>query len=77
MTPRAPLRPAVRAIRSLRAWPVTAQQQARRNAMIALTECTRRRVEREDVEQYLAQRVALGTAPGAAPLTAPAVSLHA
>lgn len=43
-----------------RTWVQQAQQQvqqhARRNAMIALTECTRRRAEREEVERFLADR---------------------
>lgn len=37
----------------LRDWPVTAQQQARRNAMIAATTCAQRRVEREEVADFL------------------------
>lgn len=37
-------------------WSRNAQQQARRNAMVALTQCTQRRVEREDVERFLAAR---------------------
>jgi hypothetical protein len=39
-----------------RTWAQQAQQHARRNAMIALTECTQRRAEREEVERYLADR---------------------
>jgi hypothetical protein len=35
-------------------WPVASQQQARRNAMVASTACAQRRVEREDVADYLA-----------------------
>lgn len=45
-------------VRAAQAWPVTAQQAARRNAMVALTECTRRRAEREEVERFLAERAA-------------------
>jgi hypothetical protein len=37
-------------------WSRNAQQQARRNAMVALTQCTRRRAEREEVEHFLAAR---------------------
>lgn len=37
-------------------WSLNAQQQARRNAMVALTQCTQRRAEREDVERFLASR---------------------
>ncbi|WP_370289673.1 hypothetical protein [Nocardioides sp.] len=62
------LAPVLRPVAALRAWPTTAHHQARRNAMVALTECTRRRAEREDVERYLAARAAAadGTAHGAA-----------
>lgn len=51
-----PLSPLFRTVDVVRAWPVAAQQQARRNAMKALTECTARRAEREDVERFLAAR---------------------
>lgn len=54
------------------AWAQQAQQHARRNAMIALTECTQRRAEREDVERFLAERSAARTAPHER-----TVSLHA
>lgn len=49
-----------------------AQQHARRNAMIALTECTQRRAEREEVERFLAERSAARTMPRER-----TVSLHA
>lgn len=42
----------------LREWPLEAQHQARRNAMIATTACAQRRAEREDVDDFLAQRYA-------------------
>lgn len=51
-----PLSPLLRTFDVVRAWPVAAQQQARRNAMIALTDCTQRRAEREDVERFFAAR---------------------
>ena len=51
-----PLTPLLHTVDAVRAWPVAAQQHARRNAMIALTECTQRRAEREDVERFLAAR---------------------
>lgn len=35
-------------------WARQSQQQARRNAMVATTELTRRRIERDEVEAYLA-----------------------
>ncbi|CAN5381795.1 hypothetical protein BH09ACT12_BH09ACT12_33020 [soil metagenome] len=37
----------------LREWPITAQQQARRNAMVAATACAQRRIEREEVADFL------------------------
>ncbi|MCX6400181.1 MAG: hypothetical protein NTX33_09650 [Propionibacteriales bacterium] len=51
-----PLSPLLHTVAAVRAWPVAAQQQARRNAMKALTECTQRRAEREDVERFFAAR---------------------
>ena len=54
------------------AWAQQAQQHARRNAMIALTECTQRRAEREDVERFLAER-----RDTSATSQGPTVSLHA
>lgn len=57
------------------AWAQRAQQQARRNAMIALTECTQRRAEREEVERFLADRRASLAAPAAA--QEPTFSMHA
>jgi len=35
-----------------RNWSVESQQVARRNAMIAATQCAQRRAERQDVEEY-------------------------
>lgn len=67
-----PLAPLLHPVRTVRSWPVSAQQHARRNAMIALTECTQRRAEREDVERFLVARAA---DPAAAHDSA--VSLHA
>lgn len=51
-----PLSPLLRTLDLVRTWPVAAQQRARRNAMIALTDCTQRRAEREDVERFFAAR---------------------
>ncbi len=45
-------------------WPVESQQLSRRNAMVALSACSRRREEREDVASYLAGRAAERTAHG-------------
>ena len=43
-----------RAVQRLRAWPVESQQTARRNAMIACTSLTQRRIERQEVHDFLA-----------------------
>lgn len=44
------------AFRTVRRWPVESQHAARRNAMIAATALARQRVERDEVEEYLAAR---------------------
>lgn len=48
---------AVRATRvdGLARWHVRSQEVARRNAMVSMTELTQRRVEREEVEEFLAR----------------------
>lgn len=43
-------------------WAVGSQQQARRNAMLAATECAQRRAEREEVDEFFAAHF---PAPGA------------
>jgi hypothetical protein len=43
-------------VNRVREWPVASQQQARRNAMLAATDCAARRAEREAVEDFLAER---------------------
>lgn len=60
----------------LRTWPVEAQQQARRNAMIAATACAQRRVEREEVDDFLADRYAPPAEPGSEQGSAPAPADH-
>ena len=40
-------------IRSLSRWPITAQDQARRNALVASAALAQRRYERDDVETFL------------------------
>ena len=55
-------------MRILRGWAVRSQQGSRRNAMIATTELTRLRIERDEVAAYLAGRV-----QRAAPAASPAV----
>lgn len=57
-------------------WSVALQQRARRNAMVALTACTQRRAEREDVEAFLAAR-ASRDASRRTPVLEGSVSLHA
>lgn len=49
-----PMRHLVRLGQALSEWPVASQQQARRNAMVALTACAHRRAEREEVASFLA-----------------------
>jgi hypothetical protein len=49
-----------------RTWSIDSQQVARRNAMIAATQCAQRRAERQDVEDYLtALTAATHTKPSA------------
>ena len=60
-------------IRLAHTWSVALQQRARRNAMVALTACTQRRAEREDVEAFLAAR----TGARRTPVLEGSVSLHA
>jgi hypothetical protein len=43
-------------------WSVESQQRARRNAMLAATECARRRAEREDVEEFFSALYAASAA---------------
>ena len=49
-----PAAPIASLIHHLRTWPQTSQEQARRNAMLAATACTQRRVERQEVDDYFA-----------------------
>lgn len=44
-------------VTSIRTWPFSVQQHARRNAMIASTALAQRRAEFEDVEEFFATRV--------------------
>lgn len=59
MSPRlvAPLQPGLHVVtgvaRRLSRWSVTSQQAARRNAMLACTAAAARRVEREEVAEFL------------------------
>ena len=47
-------RPIGYAVDAVRRWPVESQQRSRRNAMIASTALAQRRVELDDVEEFLA-----------------------
>lgn len=71
-----PMSQLVRLGQTISEWPVASQQQARRNAMVALTDCAQRRAEREDVASYLAARAEQRTAD-VTPATDSGVSLHA
>jgi len=55
-------------------WARASQHCARRNAMIATTELTRRRIERDEVEAYLASRTNLRTAAHPDPVGAVAAT---
>ena len=54
--PRLPTLPTL--VAAVRTWAVESQQVARRNAMVAATACTRRRIERQDVDDFLQARFA-------------------
>ena len=70
-----PMRHLVRLGQTISEWPVASQQQARRNAMVALTACAHRRAEREDVASYLAERAS--EVPPAVATADPEVAVHA
>ena len=44
-------------------WAVESQQRARRNAMLAATECAQRRAERDEVDEFFAALHAADTEP--------------
>jgi hypothetical protein len=56
---------------AVRRWPVEAQQQARRNAMVAATALAQRRAELEEVQEFLA-----GVGRPSAEPTVPAEAAH-
>ncbi|GAA3551660.1 hypothetical protein [Nocardioides daeguensis] len=64
-------------LRLTHTWSVALQQRARRNAMVALTACTQRRAEREDVEAFLAARAEARAPARRTPDHEGSVSLHA
>jgi hypothetical protein len=53
-------------VRWLLAWPVESQQVARRNAMLACTSLTQRRMESQDVADFLASFYGRSEPPAAA-----------
>jgi hypothetical protein len=72
-----PMSHLVRLGQAISEWPVASQQQARRNAMVALTACARRRAEREEVASYLAERAARRDGTASATTGASGVAAHA
>ncbi len=71
-----PMRPLVRLGQTITEWPVGSHQQARRNAMVALTACAQRRAEREEVASFLAERSTSGARPATAVSPDPGVAAH-
>jgi hypothetical protein len=65
MTPHRRLWSPWRAIGSAAAWPVTSQDRARRNALVASSRLAARRRERQEVEAFLVAHQARRTASGA------------
>ena len=53
-----PALPLTSLVHDLRTWPQSSQEHARRNAMLAATACAQRRIERQEVEDFFAARVA-------------------
>lgn len=51
-------------VEAVHRWAVGSQQRARRNAMLAATECARRRIEREDVDDFFSARYPARAAAG-------------
>lgn len=72
-----PMSQLVRLQQAISEWPVASQQQARRNAMVALTACAQRRAEREEVASYLAERAARDDSSDAVAPAEPTVIAHA
>ena len=72
-----PMSPLFRLGQTITEWPVASQQQARRNAMVALTACARRRAEREEVASYFADRSDHRDEPAVMTATDPGVAAHA
>ena len=65
-----PMRHLVRLGQAISDWPVESQQQARRNAMVAVNACAHRRAEREEVASYLADKASRGNGTAARPASA-------
>ncbi len=72
-----PMNQLVRLGQAVYEWPVASQQQARRNAMVALTACARRRAEREEVASYFADRSGQRDEPAVVTTADPGVAAHA
>jgi hypothetical protein len=58
-------------------WPIRSQEQARRNAMAACTALAARRLERDEVEAYVAAQLAARSATGSHPESSPSVGERA
>ncbi|WP_309650405.1 hypothetical protein [Nocardioides sp.] len=43
-------------VEAVQRWAVESQHRARRNAMLATTDCVQRRIERESVEDFFSER---------------------
>jgi hypothetical protein len=71
------MRPLVQLGQTITEWPVASQQQARRNAMVALTACAQRRAEREDVASYLAELSSRSAEPATSVSPDPGVAVRA
>jgi hypothetical protein len=63
----------VTSVRDVMRWAVASNERAVANARVAATECSRRRVERAEVEQFLAAYATAG-AESSAEVTAKAVA---
>jgi len=72
-----PMRHLTRLGQTITEWPVASQQRARRNAMVALTACAKRRAEREEVASYLADKAARAAGPASAAAPSPGAVVHA
>ena len=72
-----PMNQLVRLGQTISEWPVASQQQARRNAMVALNACATRRAEREEVASFLAGRATRRDQAATVVKPDPGVAAHA